>query len=87
MPSATKPATFEDSLRQQYQELVAKKEEIIAKSRPLREAFDAKSREIDEKRDAELRPIEKKMKAAEQGLFEVSNDIAALARALKGRTG
>lgn len=73
----------EDAMRARFHDLTARAEAIRAVSTPLREARDTK---VNAAREAE-NAMNAEIKAAEAGLFEIDNERAALARALKGQTG
>ena len=79
--------SFDNLLRARFRELIAEKEAIQEAARPHREAYDAKWNEIKLLEQTELKPLELAMREAEVGLFDLSNEIAAIARALKGQTG
>lgn len=70
-----------DDLQRQFNLLNKKRDEILAKSGPLREARDKhvnEARAIENKMNLEIKEIEKE-------LYELDTDRAALARALGGR--
>lgn len=78
-------AKIEDTLKARFKEACSERDSILAKSTPLRakrDAIVAKARELE--RTAE--PLNQQIVAAEKGLFDLHNEIATIARALKGRT-
>lgn len=69
----------DDLLRQKFTELCAQRDAIMAKSIPLREKRDqaiAKARAAEDK-------LTRDVKDAESGLFDLNNEIAKVARALR----
>lgn len=73
----------EDGMRARFHALTAEREKILAKSGPLRAERDAFVQETRPKEQAMNAAIKK----AEAGLFDIDQERAALARALKGKTG
>ena len=72
-----------DNMRRRFHELGAKRDEILAKSTPLREKRDAVLAEM----EASVKALSAEIKAAEAGLFEIDQERGAITRALKGKTG
>ena len=74
-----------DEMRKRFHELGAKREEILARTTPLREKRDALVQEYAPR----VRELEKEIRKVETegGLFDLDQERAALARALKGKTG
>ena len=71
-----------DTLRKQFGKLTKQHDAIRAKSTPLRESYDAMvqaNRAREDKAAAEI-------KKAEDGLYEIEQERAAIARALGGKT-
>lgn len=69
----------DDLLRQKFTELCAQRDAILTKSGPLREKRDAaiaKARAAEDK-------LTRDVKDAESGLFDLNNEIAKVARALR----
>lgn len=75
-----KPTT-DDLMRAKLAELIAQRDAIWAKSAPVRAKRDALMASI---RDEEL-ALKAEVKELEKGLFEITNEIGRLAKALGGR--
>lgn len=74
------------TMRARFHAAVAERDALRTKTAPLRKAFEEKSREIDELRRVQLLPLRTAMIQAEAPIFPLDEEIAALARALKGKT-
>jgi hypothetical protein len=75
----------EDTLRVRFKQACAERDAIIAKSAPLRikrDAIIAKARDLEKTAD----PLDEQIRKVEAGLFDLHNEIATIARALKGQT-
>ncbi len=77
------PGFDETALRARFWDLTATANAVRDRAAPLRAAYDAASA----KADAELKAMRAAVREAEAGLADVENERAALARALKGKTG
>lgn len=76
----------EDDLRQEFWQGRAEIERIEQSSVSLREARDAVFAHIEASR-ANAKLLTEQITQAEAGLFELKMQVAAIARALKGKTG
>jgi hypothetical protein len=74
----------EDNLRKHFWALRAREDEILKVSTPLREERDEKAGGLTPQQAADYKA---RILAAEKGLFDLRNEIAATARALKNKTG
>ena len=72
-----------ETLRKRFHELTARAEKIRAKADPLRGKRDA----LLGKHGAEIDPLNAKIRKAEDGLFEIEQERAMIARALAGKVG
>lgn len=73
-------------IKNEYHAKVKARAALLAEIKPVQDEYDAaRSREI-EARQA-LIPIRDRLLTAKQPLFEIENEIAALARALNHRPG
>jgi uncharacterized protein (DUF3084 family) len=72
-----------EKMRARFHDLTAKAAKIRAKADPLREARD----EVAARHAKEIAAHNKKVRAAEDGLFDIEQERAMLARALGGRVG
>ena len=73
--------SVDDLMRERFEELLAKRNTILAKAGPLREQRDADfnaAQELRRKRDVEIKEVE-------ADLYETQNDLGKLARALGGK--
>lgn len=77
----------EDSMRARFHALCDQRDACRKEAQPFRDAYDAKRQEIVAKEKAELSPIISKLKEIEAPLFDLDQEIAIIARALKGLTG
>lgn len=80
------PRITDDDLRTAFHEACAERDAIIERSRPLREQRDA-IREQMRPLEAQERELNEQIAEVESGLFGVQNEIGAMNRALKGKTG
>jgi len=71
-----------NDMRVRFAELTAQREKITAVSGPLREKRDAFVKEMRAKEDA----MSAEIKTAEEGLFDIDQERAMIARALGGKT-
>jgi uncharacterized coiled-coil DUF342 family protein len=71
-----------DELRARFAELAADREAILAASAPIRAERDQVSAEADDK----VAKFNARIARKEEGLFELDTEMAAIARALGGRT-
>jgi hypothetical protein len=69
-------------LQQQFDRLSATREEILARSMPLREERDAIKNEARAKENS----LNARIKEIEAGLAQIDTDLGCLARALGGRS-
>lgn len=72
-----------EEMRARFHELTRAKEAIEAKARPLRAERERLMRE----HEAKVKALEAQYKTIEATLPEIDTERAALARALKGKTG
>jgi hypothetical protein len=72
-----------EKMRARFHDLTAKDAKIRAKADPLREARD----KVAARHAKEIAVHNKKVRAAEEGLFDIEQERAMLARALGGRVG
>lgn len=72
-----------EEMRKRFHELGAARDEKLENSAPLRRARE----KLLQKTEPLLRELEAKIKEAEGGLYAIDMERAALARALKGKTG
>lgn len=72
-----------EEMRARFHGLGQQREAIHAQSMPLRERRDA----ISQAADRQVRALNEEIKALEAPLFDLDQERAALARALKGQTG
>jgi hypothetical protein len=72
-----------EAMRARFHELKAQREAIKAVSDPIRAERDAHVQAARAKEDE----LTAALKAAEEGLFDLDMEMAALARALNGKTG
>lgn len=71
------------TMQARFHELGRKRDEIMAQVEPLSQKRDALVAE----HDAAMRPLTEQIKAASSGLFEIDQERANIARALRGKTG
>ena len=71
------------TMRKRFHELGAQREEILARSAPLR----AKREEAVAAYESVVKPLEAQIKEAEKGLYELDNERGMISRALGGKTG
>ena len=76
-----------EEMREEFHNLVARRDAQMALAGPKRAAYEAKRNEIMKIEQNELKPLEEAMRRAEDPLFQLNNDIAEMSRWLKGRTG
>lgn len=74
--------TMRDDMRRMFWERTAERERIIERAAPLRAERDRVKQEM----TVRMQDIDERIKAAEEGLYEVSIDIADAAKFL-GKTG
>jgi uncharacterized coiled-coil DUF342 family protein len=72
-----------EKMRARFAELGQQRDDILARSTPLREARDAFANEAREKEQA----MNDKIRKAETKLLEIDQERALIARALGGKTG
>ena len=72
-----------DKMRERFQDLRERRDAILKRSGPLREKRDALVNEAREKEQA----LNERIRKAEEGLFEIDQEAAMIARALGGQTG
>jgi uncharacterized protein (DUF3084 family) len=72
-----------DKMRARFHALGKKREAIRAKADPIREKRD----KLAQKHEREIAKANAEVKAAEKGLFDIEQERAMLARALKGQMG
>lgn len=72
-----------EQMRARFHELGNQREKILAESTPLRQVRDAIVREVEPR----IKELERQFKKIEEPLFDLDMERAALARALKGKTG
>lgn len=76
-----------DALRVRFHALCDQRDAIRKEAAPIRAAYDAKRQEVAAKEQAEITPLVAKLKTIEAPLFDLDQEIAAVARALGGKTG
>lgn len=76
----------EGILRSRFWSLMRMQEQIRAESKPLRDEYEALNRQIDALL-VQQKVFSKQFIAVEEPLFGIAQELAMLARALKGVTG
>lgn len=79
-------AEFEENLRRRFRDLLSTQREIEKRGEPLRQKRDEFVAET-QALEVKIEELRLQIVAAEKGLVEVMNERAAIARALKGKTG
>lgn len=72
----------ENEMRQRFAQLQGEVNSILAVSGPLRDQYTAASQQA----EAQLKALAEQFQAAEAGLFEKQQELAAIARYLNGKT-
>jgi hypothetical protein len=75
-----------DAFRARFHALGKQREDIIAKAKPARDAYEAALAKVIAAQ-AEARPLLDALKTIEGPLFEIDSQRAMLSRALAGNTG
>jgi hypothetical protein len=78
--------TTDETLRARFWELMAQKEAIEAEAKPLRDEYEQKSQRASALL-AEAKLIADQFKVIEAPAFDIAQELATIARALKGKTG
>lgn len=76
----------EETMRARFHELNADKERVIESLQPLQQRYDDIRFQMDQLAE-ELAPIRAELIKRKEPLFDIDMERAALARALKGKTG
>lgn len=76
-----------DEMRARFHRLNVEIDDIRAKAKPHRDAYEAKRAELEQKEQRELKPLEAMMREAEVQLHDLQQEQAMLSRALGGRVG
>lgn len=71
------------TMQKRFHDLGRQREDILAKSGPLRSERDKVLADI----DARVKALETEIKALERPLYEIDRERAFIARALNGKTG
>ena len=80
------PRFTEEALRAEFKELALQHKALAEQAKPHREAYDKLSPKLD-KVKADMKACAEKFLPIEAQMSELSNSMAMLARALKGKTG
>lgn len=73
-------------LKQQFTELCAQRDAILASSLPLRAQRDGLVQQAEAALIAQVSPIDAQIQAAESGLADLNNQIGTISTALSGKT-
>lgn len=73
--------------RQSFRELTARRDQIVAVSTPLREMRDAYVQSEEAKIATARAEMDAEIATAEDGLFDINQEIGRLVRFLDGKTG
>lgn len=76
-----------EEMRARFRDLTAQRDDILAVSTPLREARDAHLQEVEAELAIYRAEQDVAIAEAEEGLFEINQEIAKAARFLEGKTG
>lgn len=75
-----------EEARVEYHDLLAQQQAIMESAKPFREAYDAKREELARREKEELDPLIAEMREAEEGLFEINQQMGRIVRYLNGDT-
>jgi predicted nucleic acid-binding Zn-ribbon protein len=75
-----------DDARVEFHRLVKQRDEVMAKAKPARDAYDKKRNELAALEKAQLASLIEAMAKAESGLAAINQEISGLSRYLGGKT-